>query len=199
MTHDHHAHDVSTVSAAVVTVSSTRTLDTDDSGDAIAGELEAVGHEVVAREIVSDEAQVIRTLIGELVDRDDVDAVLSTGGTGITPDDVTVEAVRPLFDRRIPGFGERFRARSVDDIGARAMLSRATAGVSRGVPVFCLPGSESGARFGTEELIVPLLGHAVGLAGGGGHHDGAGAHDHHSGESASGSPHGSEADGDTHE
>jgi len=170
MSDDHHSHDVSAVRTAVLTVSSTRTLETDSGGDAVVASLEAAGHAVVGRDLVADDEGAIRMRIEEFVSRADVDAVVTTGGTGLTSDDVTVEAVRALFDREMPGFGERFRARSVEDIGPRAMLSRATAGVSDGVLVFSLPGSESGARFGTSELVAPVLGHAVGLVGGGNGH-----------------------------
>lgn len=177
MSDDHHSHDVSTVGTAVLTVSSTRTLETDSGGDAVATVLEKAGHTVVARDLVTDDEQAIRARVEEFAAREGVSAVVTTGGTGLTPDDVTVEAVRALFDREIPGFGERFRARSVEDIGPRAMLSRATAGVSDGVVIFSLPGSEGGARFGTSELIAPVLGHAVGLLGDEHSH----SHDHQGG------------------
>ncbi|MEF8812866.1 MAG: MogA/MoaB family molybdenum cofactor biosynthesis protein [Halovenus sp.] len=178
MSDDHHSHDVSTVGTAVLTVSSTRTLETDAGGDAVVAALEAAGHTVVARDLVTDDEQAIRARVEQFVSREDVSAVVTTGGTGLTPDDVTVEAVRALFDRGMPGFGERFRARSVDDVGPRAMLSRATAGVSDGVVIFSLPGSEGGARFGTSELIAPVLGHAVGLLGNEHTH----SHGHHEGD-----------------
>ncbi len=169
MTDDHHAHDVSAVNAAVVTVSTSRTVGDDPSGDAIERVLQEAGHTVTGRDLVNDDKGEIRRRVGAFVARTDVDAVITTGGTGVTVDDVTVEAVRPLFDREIPGFGEQFRAQSVEAVGPHGMLSRAVAGTSEGVPIFCLPGSEDGARFGTEELIVPVLGHVVGLAGGDGH------------------------------
>ena len=171
--HDHHAHDADEVALAVLTVSTSRDPTEDASGDAI---VEAVQHAdvaVAARELVTDDETRIHETVRTLRDRDDVDAIVTTGGTGLTPDDVTVEAVRPLFDREIPGFGEQFRARSVEEVGAMGMLSRATAGVTRGVPVFCLPGSEQAARMGTGDLLVPVVGHVVGLTGNGHQH-----HDH---------------------
>lgn len=183
MTHDHHAHDAATVRVAVLTVSSSRERESDQSGDAIASVVEDAGHAVAARDLVTDDAGAIRGRVEELATRGDVDAVVTTGGTGITDDDVTVEAVRPLFDREIPGFGEQFRTRSVEEVGPHAMLSRATAGTSDGVAIFCLPGSENGARFGTEALIAPVIGHVVGLLSGDGHghehsHGHESAHDH---------------------
>jgi len=98
------------------------------------------------------------------VSRDDVDVVVTTGGTGVTPDDVTIEAVEPLFDKRLPGFGELFRTLSYDGIGTKVVGTRATAGIAEGVPVFCLPGSENAARLGTEEIVVAEASHLAGLA-----------------------------------
>ena len=169
----HHHHDADSVAFGVLTVSSSRTLDSDDSGNAIVAAIENDGHAVAARELVSDDRSAIRRQVTTFVDREDVEAVVTTGGTGITPDDVTVEAVRPLFDRELPGFGEQFRARSVEEVGPHGMITRATAGVVGSVPVFCLPGSQQAAQFGTEELLLPIVGHVVGLAGDGGH-----SHDH---------------------
>lgn len=177
--HHHHHHDAESVGFGLLTVSSSRTLETDDGGDAIARAIRDDGHAVVARELVGDETDSIRERVRSFCDRDDVDAVVTTGGTGVTPDDVTVEAVRPLFDRDLPGFGEQFRARSVDSVGPHAMISRATAGVAGSVPVFCLPGSQQAAEFGTTELILPIVAHVVGLASGSnGGHD----HDHDQGD-----------------
>ncbi|MFB6301320.1 MAG: molybdenum cofactor biosynthesis protein B, partial [Haloferacaceae archaeon] len=162
--HDHHAHDLQSLGAAVVTVSSTRTLDNDPAGDAIAAALEGAGHEVVVRELVRDDFDGIQGRTDTLVGREDVDVVVTTGGTGVTPDDVTVEAVEPLFDKRLPGFGELFRRLSYDEVGTRVVGTRAVAGVANGVPTFCLPGSENAARLGAEELIVPEAPHLAGLA-----------------------------------
>ncbi|MFB6304173.1 MAG: molybdenum cofactor biosynthesis protein B [Haloferacaceae archaeon] len=162
--HDHHHHDLETLGAAVVTVSSSRSLDDDPAGDAIAAAFEAEGHEVVTRELVRDDFDGVQSRVDSLVDRSDVDVVVTTGGTGVTPDDVTVEAATPLFDKRLPGFGELFRRLSYDEIGTRVVGTRAVAGVADGVPVFCLPGSENAARLGSEELIVPEAPHLAGLA-----------------------------------
>lgn len=170
MTNEHHNHDKQHVGVAVLTISSTRTVDSDDSGDAVVDALKADGHTILARDLVADENRAIRASIEEFTARDNVDAIVTTGGTGLTPDDVTVDALSPLFDRDIPGFGEQFRARSVAEVGPHAMLSRATAGVIDGVVVFCIPGSENAARFGTTELVIPVLGHAVGLLTGNGVH-----------------------------
>ncbi|WP_380679217.1 MogA/MoaB family molybdenum cofactor biosynthesis protein [Salinigranum sp. GCM10025319] len=161
--HGHHHHDVETLGVAVLTVSSSRSLDDDPAGDAISHAFEAAGHEIVTRELVGDDYDGVQSAIGNLTKRDDVDVVLSTGGTGVTPDDVTVEAVERLFAKRLPGFGELFRRESYDEVGVMVVATRATAGIVEGVPVFCLPGSENAARLGSE-IAVESAGHLAGLA-----------------------------------
>ncbi|QLG61500.1 MogA/MoaB family molybdenum cofactor biosynthesis protein [Halorarum salinum] len=163
--HDHHhGHDLETVGYAVVTVSSSRSIEDDPAGDAIVAAVEDAGDELVTRELVRDDYDGVQGAINNLVDRDDVDCVVTTGGTGVTPDDVTVEAVDPLFDKRLPGFGELFRAMSREEIGTMVVATRATAGVADGVPVFCLPGSENAALLGAEGIIAPEAPHLAGLA-----------------------------------
>lgn len=161
--HDHHRHDVEEVGAAVVTISSSRSLETDPAGDAIESAIEATG-EVVTRELIPDDLDTIQGTVNRLTDREDVDLIVTSGGTGVTPDDVTIEAVRPLFSKELPGFGELFRILSHEDIGTKVVATRATAGIVEGVPVFCMPGSENAVRLGTEEIIVPEAGHLAGLA-----------------------------------
>ncbi|WP_284013260.1 MogA/MoaB family molybdenum cofactor biosynthesis protein [Halobaculum litoreum] len=161
---DHHAHDLDTLGYAVVTVSSSRTHDDDPAGDAIEAAVADAGDETVVREIVADDFDGVQATVNRLIGRDDVDCVVTTGGTGVTPDDVTVEAATPLFDKELPGFGELFRALSREEIGTMVVGTRATAGVSDGVPVFCLPGSENAARLGSEAIIVEEAGHLAGLA-----------------------------------
>lgn len=163
--HDHHAVDATAVGFGVLTVSSSRTLESDASGDAIVDALEGTEHTLAARDLVGDDESEIRDRIESFLADDAVDAVITTGGTGLTPDDVTPTVAGALFDREIPGFGEQFRARSVDQVGPHGMLTRATAGVADGKPLFCLPGSVDAASFGTAELVIPIVGHVVGLAG----------------------------------
>ncbi|MFC6834979.1 MogA/MoaB family molybdenum cofactor biosynthesis protein [Halomarina ordinaria] len=172
-THDHHHHDLDTVAAAVVTVSSTRTSEDDPAGDAIEELLVAAGHEVVDREVVPDDFEAVREAVEAAVSGR-ADIVVTTGGTGITPDDVTVEACAVLFDKELPGFGELFRQLSREEVGTRVVGTRAVAGVVThnptddnpvgGVPVFCLPGSENATRLGTREIIAPEAPHLAGLA-----------------------------------
>jgi molybdenum cofactor biosynthesis protein B len=162
--HDHHAHDVDDLGIAVLTVSSSRSRDDDPSGDIIVSAVEGAGHEVTVRDLVNDDRDTVQRVVATLVGRGDVDAVVTTGGTGVTPDDVTVEAVRPLFDKRLPGFGELFRDRSREEVGTKVVGTRATAGIADGAPVFCLPGSANAARLGIEEIILEEVGHLAGLA-----------------------------------
>ncbi|WP_256296793.1 MogA/MoaB family molybdenum cofactor biosynthesis protein [Haloarchaeobius salinus] len=162
--HQHHQHDAHHLGVAVVTVSSSRTFDDDPSGDRIASILSDEGHEVVVRELIADEYDSVQGTVDRLTERDDVDLVVTTGGTGVTPDDVTVEAVEPLLDRELPGFGELFRRLSYEEIGSRSIATRTMAGIVEGVLVCCLPGSEAAVRLGVAEIIVPEAPHLVGLS-----------------------------------
>ncbi|WP_372910088.1 molybdenum cofactor biosynthesis protein B [Salinigranum sp.] len=161
--HDHHHHDVETLGVAVLTVTSSRSLDDDPAGDAIAARFEDAGHEITTRDLVGDEYDTVQSALSALTKRDDVDVVVSTGGTGVTPDDVTVEAADRLFAKRLPGFGELFRRQSYDEVGVMVVATRATAGIVDETPVFCLPGSENAARLGAD-IAVEVAGHLAGLA-----------------------------------
>jgi len=156
--------DPDALGTAVVTVSSERSLSDDPAGDAVVEGMEAAGHEIVTRELIEDKYDNIQQAINRLADRSDVDVVVATGGTGITPDDVTIEAVEPLFDKELPGFGELFRLLSYDEVATKVVATRATAGIVTDVPVFCMPGSERAARLGTESIVVEEAGHLAGLA-----------------------------------
>ncbi len=157
--HRHRQSARAAVPTLVVTVSDTRTLET-DSGGALAAELLAgAGHPLVRREIVKDEAAAIADAVRRGLAEDGVGALLLTGGTGVAPRDVTPDAVEPLLERVIPGFGEIFRALSYEEIGSAALLSRALAGIAAGRVVFVLPGSRGAVRLGLEKLVLPELGH----------------------------------------
>jgi len=161
----HHHHDAESVAVAVVTVSSSRSADEDPAGDYVAAAFEEAGHEVAVRELIPDDYDSVQGTVDRLARRKDTDAVVTTGGTGVTPDDVTPEAVRGLFAKRLPGFGELFRRLSHEVVGTRTIGSRATAGVVSATPVFCLPGSENAVQLGVDEIILAEVGHLVGLAG----------------------------------
>jgi len=157
--HEHRAHAPVHMTFAVLTVSDTRTLETDGTGRSLAEALEAAGHTVAGRRVVPDEAKGIAAGASAWLLDDRVQIVIVNGGTGISPRDVTPEAVRPLLDKELPGFGEAFRALSFQDIGSAAMLSRALAGTASGKVLFCLPGSTGGAILALDKLILPEAGH----------------------------------------
>ena len=145
----------------VLTVSDTRTLDTETSGRTIAELLTEAGHTVTDRKVVKDNPEDVYEAVTKAIINARVRAVITTGGTGLARRDSTFEALTSHFDKRIDGFGELFRMLSYQEIGAAAMLSRATAGIIRGAVVFMLPGSEAAVRLATTKLIIPELGHIV--------------------------------------
>ena len=149
------------VGCYIVTVSDTRTEETDTAGRAIGDLLRAAGHEVVGRTIVKDDPDLVRGTIERQLANPDVQVIITTGGTGITSRDSTYEAVSGLLDKRLDGFGELFRMLSYEQIGAAAMLSRACAGLVAGRIVAALPGSEAAVRLAMERLLIPELGHLV--------------------------------------
>ena len=142
---------------AVVTVSDTRTPETDKSGDTLAERIEASGHRLADRRIVKDDVRAIRALVRKWLKQSDIDAVISTGGTGLTGRDVTVEAMRPLFEKEIEGFGVAFHMISFAKIGISTVQSRATAGVAKGKYIFCLPGSPGACRDGWDGILKSQL------------------------------------------
>lgn len=150
-----------TVRCMVVTVSDTRTPETDKSGQLMMELLREHGYVVVDYRIVQDEYDRITRVVREAVARDDVEAVLLNGGTGIALRDTTYEAVRDLLDKEMPGFGEIFRLLSYEEIGAAAMLSRAIAGVCGETAVFSMPGSSGAVRLAMTRLILPELRHVM--------------------------------------
>ena len=158
-----HRHGASTapVGVAVLTVSDTRNIETDRSGDLAADLLDAGGHRVVARSIVPDEPRRVRDALHGWFADEAVEAVVINGGTGVSSRDRTYEAVVTLLERRLDGFGELFRMLSWEQVGSAAMLSRAVGGVARGRPLFALPGSPKAVELGVSKLIAPQLRHLV--------------------------------------
>lgn len=159
--HEHKKASPTVVKVFIVTVSDTRTVEDDKSGKKLRELLEAGGHEIVGHEIVKDELQHIQALLQREAAHGQTEAIILTGGTGITPRDVTFEAVRALLDKEIPGYGELFRMLSYHDIGPAAMLSRAIAGVMQGKIVIATPGSTAAVTLAVEKLILPELGHLL--------------------------------------
>lgn len=156
---EHKAQAPTAVSCFVLTVSDTRTADTDTSGRAIAALLTAAGHQVVGSALVRDDPDQVTAAVRRQLADGATQVIITTGGTGITSRDDTFEAVDRLFEKRLPGFGELFRMLSFEEIGAAAMMSRAAAGTVGRKAIFVLPGSEPAVRLAMSRLIVPELGH----------------------------------------
>jgi len=149
------------VAVHIVTVSDTRSLETDSSGRLISALLEERGHRVSGRTLLKDEPGDVRQAVTALVNDSSVDVVITTGGTGITARDSTFEAIDGLLQKRLAGFGELFRMLSYAEIGSAAMLSRACAGTAAGTVVVALPGSQGAVRLALAKLLLPELGHLV--------------------------------------
>ena len=145
------------VDLAVLTVSDTRTLADDRSGDVLVERATTAGHRGVAREIVADDIYQIRAKISDWIADEGVQAVVTTGGTGVTGRDGTPEAVKPLLDKEIEGFGELFRMISYEEIKTSTVQSRALSGVANGTYIFCLPGSSGACRTGWDRIIQDQL------------------------------------------
>lgn len=157
----HKEHAPASVKCGVVTISDSRTEATDDSGRLIKEALQRAGHPTLFYRIVKDEAKAVAAAVEEASRT--CEAVITNGGTGIARRDVTIPTLEPAMERSLPGFGELFRFLSYEAIGSAAMLSGAMAGVYRGRLLVCLPGSPDACRLALEKLILPELGHAVGL------------------------------------
>jgi molybdenum cofactor biosynthesis protein B len=158
---EHKAHADVHVSCGVITVSDTRTKETDKSGQLILELLKAAGHPVTAYHISKDEPTQIGPLLQTLLEDKTLQAVIINGGTGVAKRDVTFDAIQGMLEKVLPGFGELFRLLSYEDIGSAAMLSRAVAGIAKGKVVFSLPGSSGAVRLGMEKLILPEMPHVV--------------------------------------
>ena len=159
--HKHKESAPETVGVAILTISDTRTPETDTGGDIAQELLQGAGQEVVERQIIRDEVSGIRNSLIDLLARSDVDAVITTGGTGISARDTTYEVVERMVEKRLDGFGEIFRMLSYEEIGSAAIMSRALAGSVGSKFVASLPGSRNAVRLAVEKLLVPELSHIV--------------------------------------
>jgi len=133
----------------------------DESGDLIVTMLKAHGHSVVSRELIPDDETFIEASVKRALQSTKVDAIITCGGTGVNPSDVTIETVEPLLDKELPGFGEIFRAISYSEIGSSTVMTRAIAGVAQSKAVFCVPGSPQAVKLCLEKLILPEAGHII--------------------------------------
>ena len=149
---------------AVLTVSDTRTFETDRSGQYLVDQIQADGHQVVDRQIVRDDRYGIRAIVSHWIAADSIQVIITTGGTGVTPRDVTPEAIEPLLDRPLPGFGELFRWVSYGEIGNATLQSRAFAGIANHTLILGLPGSTGACRTGWEKVIRSQLSAAEGCS-----------------------------------
>jgi len=147
---------------ASVAVTDSQTPETDRNGPLVRELGEAAAHVVAVQKLVRNAVSAVQEELQDLLARDGVDAIVFCGGTGFSPRDLTVEAVRPFLEREVEGFGELFRALSFAEIGSAAMMSRALGGVARQRAVFCLPGSPKAVRLALERLILPEIGHLLG-------------------------------------
>lgn len=165
MSHQQHRqHAPAQVRCAVITVSDTRTAETDTSGQTIQQFLTQAGHTIQSYHIVKDEPENIRQLISQHLQDAAIDAILLNGGTGLSPRDGTYEVVKGCLEKELTGFGELFRYLSYEEIGAAAMMSRATAGVACGKVIVSMPGSTAAVRLAMEKLLVPELAHMSHIA-----------------------------------
>lgn len=159
---EHKAKAPSNVRVFIVTVSDTRTLETDKSGVLMTNMLNEDNHQVVERVVVVDDEELIRETVSRGIRNDNIDAILLNGGTGISKRDVTYEVIEDMLEKELSGFGELFRMLSyTDDIGSPAMLSRAIGGVSQNTAIFALPGSSGAVKLGMSKLILPELTHVI--------------------------------------
>ena len=157
----HKKHTPQDIKVAVISVSTTRKLSDDKSGTWIKKQAKKEGHEVVIHQVVTDDIQAIAELTRHVTSKIGPDAVIMTGGTGISPKDVTIEAVKPLFDKELTAFGVLFAQLSFEEIDSAAILSRATAGIVEDTIVFCMPGSIKACKLACKNLIFPELGHIL--------------------------------------
>ncbi|OQX22647.1 MAG: molybdenum cofactor biosynthesis protein [Candidatus Altiarchaeales archaeon A3] len=149
------------VNFAVLTVSDTRTKDTDESGKILCEILKSNEYNVVYYEIVKDDENEIRNFINKAISDENVDAVITNGGTGISKRDVTIETVKVFFEKTLDGFGEIFRYLSYAEIGSRAIMSRATAGVCKGKVIISIPGSPNAVKLAMNKIIIPEISHII--------------------------------------
>ncbi|HEY3367901.1 MAG TPA: molybdenum cofactor biosynthesis protein B [Symbiobacteriaceae bacterium] len=157
--HKEAAAGLENLSGAVLTISDSRTEATDESGKLLQELILAAGFQVGAYRLVKNEPEAVQALVSELAGQ--VDFMITTGGTGMSPRDLTIETLRPLFTKELEGFGDVFRLLSFQEIGSAAILSRATGGSVGRSLVFCLPGSKAACRLATEKLILPEVKHLI--------------------------------------
>ncbi|RQH00305.1 MogA/MoaB family molybdenum cofactor biosynthesis protein [Natrarchaeobius oligotrophus] len=153
----------SPLGAGVVTIASTRTLESDAAGEAIGTAIERAGHDLATREHVGPDHDRVQAIVLRIIERKDVDVVVTAGAAGVEPSDVAIEAIEPLLEKELSSFRELFTTLAYQEVGTRVVAARTLAGVAQGTLVFCLPGNVDAARLGIEEIIVPEAAHLVEL------------------------------------
>lgn len=162
MSHAHESRSKSKqIGCAVLTLSDTRTLQNDSSGDLIVRLLVDAGHLVIQRDLIQDEPSDLKNRIEKFLNQTDIEAIITTGGTGVSPRDRTIDVLESIFETKLPGFGELFRMLSYEQIGPATMLSRATGGIANGKVIFALPGSAQAVELAMKKIITPELSHVV--------------------------------------
>jgi molybdopterin adenylyltransferase len=158
---EHKKHAPQKACMAILSISSTRSLENDESGHWIKKSVINAGHDVLLHQVVQDDFKKIRDVLIQSVKDPKIQIIILTGGTGIAPRDVTIEAVQPLFEKELIGFAVLFAHLSYKEIGAAAMLSRATGGIIGTTSIFCIPGSLNACKLAIKELILPEVGHLI--------------------------------------
>jgi len=158
---EHKKHAVKNIGFAIVIVSDTRNEKNDESGAIMKEMIKESDNRVVWYGIIKNDGDAIRRKAEELLSMDETDAIIFSGGTGISSRDITVDTIAPLMEKHLPGFGEIFRFMSMKEIGSAAIMSRAMAGVARGKAIFCLPGSKNAVKLAMEEIILKECGHIL--------------------------------------
>ncbi|RQG88784.1 molybdenum cofactor biosynthesis protein [Natrarchaeobius halalkaliphilus] len=153
-----------TLGVATVTIASSRTLASDSAGKAIETAIERTDHELTTREHVGTDHDRVQSIVSRVIERDDVDLVVTAGATSVEPTDIAIEAVEPLLEKKLPAFDHLFTSLAYEAVGTRVVAARTLAGVAEETPVFCLPGDEAATRLGIEEIVLPEATHLVDLA-----------------------------------
>ena len=162
MSYLEHKHNAPrSVSCAVLTISDSRTEQDDDSGKIIKQKLSENGHQVVSYAVLKDEAVSIKNKIDELLRQEELQVIITNGGTGVSHRDVTIETIYPILEKKLDGFGEIFRFLTYQEIGTPSIMSRAIGGVAGGKVILCLPGSPGAAKLAMDKIILPEIGHMV--------------------------------------
>lgn len=158
---EHKEKSPKSVRCAVLTISDSRTEETDESGKLIKEKLSQNGHKIVAYSLLKNDAVAIKNKINELLSKDEVQVIIASGGTGVSQRDITIETLSPMLEKKLDGFGELFRFLSFQEIGTASVMSRAMAGVVRGKVIICIPGSLGAVTLAMDKIILPEIGHMV--------------------------------------